>query len=61
MKHFNKIATVCGSFALGLLALAGCEDDHFYEVHSPDWLSEKVDSIANSTNQVGVEALEGMM
>lgn len=48
MKHFNKIATVCCSFALGLLALAGCEDDHFYEVNSPDWVSEKVDSIANS-------------
>lgn len=61
MKHFNKIATVCSSFALGLLALAGCEDDHFYEVNSPDWLSEKVDSIANSQNQGGDEELEGMM
>lgn len=60
MKHFNKIATVCGSFALGLLALAGCEDDHFYEVNSPDWLSEKVDSIANSQNS-GDEELVGMM
>lgn len=61
MKHFNKIATVCGSFALGLLALAGCEDDHFYEVNSPDWISEKVDSIANSQNQGGDEELVGMM
>lgn len=61
MKHFNKIATVCGSFVLGLLALAGCEDEHFYEVNSPDWLSEKVDSIANSQNQGGDEELEGMM
>ncbi|CCZ70923.1 putative uncharacterized protein [Bacteroides sp. CAG:702] len=61
MKHFNKIATVCGSFVLGLLALAGCEDEHFYEVDSPDWLSEKVDSIANSQNQGGDEELEGMM
>lgn len=60
MKHFNKIATVCGSFVLGLLALAGCEDEHFYEVDSPDWLSEKVDSIANSQNS-GDEELEGMM
>ena len=32
MKHFNKIATVCCSFALGLLGLAGCEDDHFYRI-----------------------------
>ena len=55
MKHFNKIATVCCSFALGLLGLAGCEDDHFYDVNSPDWLSEKVDSIANSQNQGGDE------
>lgn len=61
MKHFNKIATVCGSFALGLLALAGCEDEHFYEVNSPDWISEKVDSIANSQNQSGDEELVGMM
>lgn len=60
MKHFNKIATVCGSFVLGLLALAGCEDEHFYEVDSPDWLSEKVDSIANSQNS-GDEELVGMM
>lgn len=61
MKHFNKIAAVCCSFALGLLGLAGCEDDHFYDVNSPDWISEKVDSIANSQNQGGDEELEGMM
>lgn len=51
MRHFKKIRSVCSFVALGLLALTGCEDEHFYDVNSPDWLSERVDSIANSGNQ----------
>lgn len=54
------MATVCCSVALGLLALVGCDDERFYEVNSPDWLSDKVDSIANAGNQEEIE-LEGMM
>lgn len=60
MRHFKKITSVCSFVALGLLALTGCEDEHFYDVNSPDWLSEKVDSIANSQNSGNTE-LEGMM
>lgn len=60
MKHFNKIACACCSVALGLLAVTGCEDERFYNVDSPDWLSEKVDSIANAQD-TGEEVLEGMM
>lgn len=59
MKHFNKIASVCFSIALGLSALTGCEGGEIYEVNAPDWISEKVDSIANS-NKTEDEVLEGM-
>lgn len=48
MKHFNKILSVCSSIALGLLLLVGCEGAEIYEVNAPDWVSEKVDSIANA-------------
>ena len=34
--------------ALGFLALTGCEGGEIYEVNAPDWVSEKVDSIANA-------------
>lgn len=60
MRHFKKIRSVCSFVALGLLALTGCEDEHFYDVNSPDWLSERVDSIANS-QESDDPVLEGMM
>lgn len=60
MRHFKKIRSVCSFVALGLLALTGCEDEHFYDVNSPDWLSERVDSIANA-QKGDDEVLEGMM
>lgn len=59
MRHFNKILSVCGSMALGFLALTGCEGGEIYEVNAPDWISEKVDSIANA-NKGTEEVLEGM-
>lgn len=59
MRHFNKILSVCGSMALGFLALTGCEGGEIYEVNAPDWVSEKVDSIANA-NKGTEEVLEGM-
>ena len=55
MRHFNKILSVCGSMALGFLALTGCEGGEIYEVNAPDWVSEKVDSIANANNQIGFQ------
>ncbi len=60
MRHFKKIASVCCSIALGMLALTGCEDEHFSNINAPDWLSEKVDSIANA-QKGDDEVLEGMM
>lgn len=48
MKHLNKLASVFCVAAMGLTALTGCEGSDMYSVNSPDWLSEKIDSIANS-------------
>ncbi len=59
MKLFNKIAFVCGFIFLGLSALVGCEDEHFYEVDSPDWLSEVIDSLSSSTTTEVVD-FDGM-
>lgn len=50
MKHLNKIATVFCGAALGLLALTGCEGNDLYEVGSPDWIAEKVDSIEKASD-----------
>ena len=46
--------------ALGFLALTGCEGGEIYEVNAPDWISEKVDSIADA-NKGTEEVLEGMV
>ena len=48
MKHLNKLASVFCMAAMGLTALTGCEGSDMFSVNSPDWLSEKIDSIANS-------------
>lgn len=60
MRHLNKIASVCYSIALGLLALTGCEGGELYNVNAPDWVSQKIDSIENSKKDTGEEVLEGM-
>ena len=61
MKYLNKIATSACFAALGMLMLTGCEGAELYSIGSPDWLSEKVDSIKNSKSDGGEEELEGMM
>ena len=48
MKHLNKIASVFCVAAMGLTALTGCEGSDMFSVNSPDWLSEKIDSIEKS-------------
>lgn len=49
------------SAALALLVLTGCEGGDLYSVTSPDWISEKIDSIENAKNQNNQEeVLEGM-
>ncbi|MDO5527206.1 MAG: hypothetical protein Q4F85_14115 [Prevotella sp.] len=60
MKHINKISSAMCTAALGLLMLTGCEGGELYGVDSPDWISEKIDSINNSKNNQGEEVLEGM-
>ena len=48
MKHLNKLASVFCMAAMGLTALTGCEGSDMFSVNSPDWLSEKIDSIEKS-------------
>lgn len=61
MKYLNKIASVFCTAALGLLTLTGCEGGDIYKVDSPDWLSQKIDSIENAKNsQNQEEQLVGM-
>lgn len=50
MKYINKISTVFCAAALGLLSFTACEGGDILSINSPDWLSEKVDSIANSNS-----------
>ena len=48
MKHLNKLASVFCVAVMGLTALTGCEGSDMFSVNSPDWLSEKIDSIEKS-------------
>ena len=48
MRILNKLVYACCSIAFGLMALPSCEGGELYDVNAPDWISEKVDSIANS-------------
>ena len=59
MKYLNKLSSVLCTAALGLLVLTGCEGGDLYGVSSPDWISEKIDSIENA-KKGDVEVLEGM-
>lgn len=60
MKYLNKLATfVCGA-ALGMTALTSCEGSDMFSVNSPDWLQEKIDSIA-ATKGGGEEEIEGLL
>ena len=59
MKHLNKLASVFCVAAMALTALTGCEGSDMYSVQSPDWLSEKIDSIEKSKGSTE-EVLVGM-
>jgi len=56
MKYINKIASFGCLAMLALLLLTACESMERYQVDSPSWLSDKIDSIADSKN-VPVEAM----
>ena len=60
MRILNKLVYACCSIALGLMALSSCEGGELYDVNAPDWISEKVDSIADSKKEPEEEVLEGM-
>lgn len=59
MKHLNKMASVFCVAAMALTAMTGCEGSDIFSVDSPDWISEKIDSIEKAKN-TGEEVLEGM-
>ena len=45
MKNQYKIASVLCSAAVAMLTMTSCEGGELYDINSPDWLSEKIDSI----------------
>lgn len=59
MKRLNKLAAVFCVAAMALTAMTGCEGNDMFSVNSPDWLSEKIDSIEKA-NQSTEEVLVGM-
>lgn len=59
MKRLNKLAAVFCVAAMALTAMTGCEGSDMFSVNSPDWLSEKIDSIEKA-NQSKEEVLMGM-
>lgn len=59
MKRLNKLASVFCVAAMALAAMTGCEGSDMFSVNSPDWLSEKIDSIEKA-NQSTEEVLVGM-
>lgn len=58
MKNQYKLAAA----ALALFTLASCADDGLYEVTAPDWMAQRIDSIAaeKNKNQGDAPELEGM-
>ena len=59
MKRLNKLASVFCVAAMALTAMTGCEGSDMFSVNSPDWLSEKIDSIEKA-NQSTEEVLVDM-
>lgn len=51
MRYLNKLASVFCSAFIALLALTACEGGELYSVGSPDWISEKIDSINAAKGQ----------
>ena len=48
MKHISKLASVFCTAAMAMTTLTGCEGSDIFGVNSPDWLSEKINDIANA-------------
>ncbi len=60
MKYMRKFAMAFCAAALGMFTLTSCEGGDLYNVDSPDWLSQVIDSI-NANKGSDEEELEGMM
>ena len=60
MRYLNKLASVLCLAAVGVWVLTSCEGAELYSLNSPDWISEKVDSIKNANADSGEEELVGM-
>lgn len=61
MRLLNKIAYACCAATFGLMAMTSCEGGELYDLNAPDWISDKVESIANEQNKGDKEeVLEGM-
>ena len=58
MKYLRKLFNGSLAALLGMAMLTSCEGSDLYNVLSPDWLSDKIDSIADANKQGD---LEGMM
>jgi len=58
MKKLNKLVSGFCLAMLGMLMLTGCEGSEIYKVGAPNWLDDKLDSIANSkTPEVGLYSI----
>lgn len=51
MRHLNKIASLFGFAALCIMGMTSCESGDIYTIDSPDWMAERIDSIANSKGE----------
>ncbi len=63
MRYLKHISSVLFAAAIGQAVLTSCEGGDLYNIDSPDWIAQRVDSIAaeKQKNQGGDEELEGMM
>ena len=60
MRNLNKLASVFSATAMLAMAMASCEGGDLYNIDSPDWIANRVDSIA-STKPTGDEDVEGLL
>lgn len=51
MRYQYKIASVFCSAAIAMLTMTSCEGGELYGINSPDWISEKLDSINASSGE----------
>ncbi len=52
MKYIKKISTVLCAAALGIATMTSCEGGDIISVNAPDWLQNKIDSIAESKQAI---------